>query len=301
MRILDGLSAFVRVRGVAAFLFAAVFLAPAAFSQTSLSPEEEEVDLLGVADLVNLLRTVVDPSPSPVLSSPVERAVSGKAVPSAANSSGPRVVMVRPTVTLPDIVVPDADTDAPEAAVAENVQKEAEPAVAAAVPATIAEDDDSHPPFYYAFFFGDYVPYYKGWFYYSDAWFWGRRGPRPPEPPGWIPPPPPPDGPFRPGPGPRPGGGIVVDGGGERGGSRTQKTVRPKSSDNTIPVVPDQHRIPGAAARQIEFPGSNAQIPVSASQHRIPGAAARQITSPSKNDSIPVAPGAHRIPRGNGR
>ena len=109
-------------------LAAIVSLSTAAFAQTSPKsvPEDEADRLLGVADLVNLLRTVVDPSPSPVLSSPVERAVSGQVVPSASVSAGPRVITVRPAVTLPDIVIPDEDTDAPDAVAAETEPKEKE-------------------------------------------------------------------------------------------------------------------------------------------------------------------------------
>ena len=247
MSSLSRVSAFARLNGAAGVMFAfAVFFAPAAFAQTS--PEDEVVDLSGVADLVNLLRMVVDPSPSPVLSSPAERAVSGQAVPSASVTTGPRVVTVRPTVILPDIVLPEEETDAPDAVAVEPERKEAEPPVAKSLPRASSADavPDADPPFYYVFFYGDYVPYFNGWFYYSDAWFWGRRGPRPLEPPGWIPPPPPPDRPVRPGPGPRPGSGAALRGGGSRtttSGS-TQTIIIPKSSGGSSPVVaPGTRRI----------------------------------------------------------
>ena len=247
MGILDGSTAVARVHGVVVvMLVAALFLSTAAFAQTP--PEDETADLLGVADLVNLLRTVVDPSSSPVLSSPVERAVSGQAVPSTSVAAGPRVVTVRPTVTLPDIVIPDEDTDAPDAVAAETEPKESEPAVTKKIPRASAMDDDSdmHPPFYYVFFFGDYVPYYNGWFYYSDAWLWGRRGPRPLNPPGWIPPPPPPDRPFRPGPDGRPPIVISPQRGGTRtsvSGAVTQKIIGPQPPGGSS-SIPGAHRIP---------------------------------------------------------
>jgi len=244
MGILDRLSAVVRVHGiVVGMLVCTVFLAPAASAQTS--PENLPVDeadrLLGVADLVNLLRTVVDPSPAPVLSSPVERAVSGQVVPLTSVSAGPRVVTVRPIVTLPDIVIPEEKSDVPVIVAAEPERKEAEPAETKTLPRVSAADaddgSDMNPPFYYVFFFGEYVPYYNGWFYYSDAWLWGRRGLRPLNPPGWIPPPPP-DGPFRPGSPLRPGRGPAPPGGRSQisvSGSGTQRIITPGSS---IPGTP---------------------------------------------------------------
>ena len=243
MGILGSRSAFRHVHGLAVVMFAAVLFSPAVFAQTG--PEEEYVDLLGVADIVNLLRTVVDPSSSPVLSTPVERAVSAQAVPPAADSAGPRVVMVRPTVILPDIDIPDEDSDAPESVAAETKREEPEPAASKTLPRARATDDDDgpdiYPTFQYVFFFGDYVPYFDGWYYYSDTWYWGRRGPHPPEPPGWIPPPPPPDLPFRLLlPGVRLGNGHVT-----RGGTRTAVSG---AGTRTIigPQAPGSSSLPGA-------------------------------------------------------
>ena len=142
-------------------------------------------------------------------------------------------------------------------------------------------DSEQYPPFSYVFFFGEYVPYFDGWYYYSDRWLWGRRWPAPPEPPGWIPPPPPPrPRPFDPvfpdiGPGPRPG--TAGNGGGSNpvntGHASASAQNRPSVSDNTIPVVPGNHRIP----RKNET-----------GREPLP-----------QNSNIPVAPGAHRIPRSN--
>ena len=42
------------------------------------------------------------------------------------------------------------------------------------------------PEYDYGYYYGEYVPYYEGWFYYSDAWVWGGIGPRPPAPPRWA-------------------------------------------------------------------------------------------------------------------
>ncbi len=242
MRKLNGRSAFRRVHGVAFAMFvAALSLSSAVFAQAS--PEEEYVDLRGVADLVNLLRTVVDPSSSPVLSSPVERAISAQIVPSTSVAAGPQVVTVKPTVILPDIEIPDEDSDAPESTVAETKREEPDPAVAKTLPlvSSAADDDDPdvYPAFRYVFFFGEYVPYFDGWYYYSDAWLWGRRGPRPPEPPRWNPPPPPPDWPFRLLPGLRLGNGRVTRG-------RTRTSVSGAGTRTIIGTQTSGSALPGA-------------------------------------------------------
>lgn len=242
MGILSDRSAFRHVHGVAVVVFAAMLFAPAAFAQTSTTSGDEYVDLRGVADLVNLLRTVVNPSSSPVLSSPVDRAVSAQAVTPAAEPAGPRVVTVRPTVILPDIEIPDEDSDAPDAVVAETKREAPEPAASKTVPRASAADDDEpdvYPTFRYVFFFGEYVPYFDGWYYYADTWYWGRRGPHPP-PPRWNPPPPPPDWPFRLLPGVRLGNGHVT-----RGGTRTSVSG-PGTRTIIGPQTPGGSSLPGA-------------------------------------------------------
>ena len=312
----------------------AVTAAAAVMSAASAQTPDAE-SMQRTADLVNLMRTILDPAPAPVLVSPAERAVSGK---TTADPASP-VVAATPVVILPDIILPDSEADAPEDIV-KATEAPIQPAAKAAV--TQKKDDsnsdpDEYPPFSYVFFFGEYVPYYDGWFYYSDAWLWGRRLPRPAEPPGWIPPPPPPRplDPLLPGigPGPRP---VIVDNRGVsssgssgrtvRAGSsstNTQRIVRPKEPGSAIPVVPNLHRvprkvepqveplerntsipvspslhrIPSKAASQILFPEKKESVPVSASQHRIPSKAASQNRSAGQNNSVPVAPGAHRISR----
>ena len=313
----------------------AVTAAAAVMSAVSAQTPDAE-SMQRTADLVNLMRTILDPAPAPVLVSPAERAVSGK---TSADPASP-VVAATPVVILPDIVLPDSETDAPEELV-----KVTEAPAQSAAKATAARkkdaadtdsDPDEYPPFSYVFFFGEYVPYYNGWFYYSDAWLWGRRLPRPAEPPHWIPPPPPPRplDPLRPhiGPGPGP---VIIDnrGGSFSGGSvRTgsfstsaQRIVRPKEPGSTIPVVPNLHRVPRKVETQVEpreqntnipvspslhriqskaasqnlFPEKNDSVPVSASQHRIPSKAASQNRSAGQSNTVPVAPGAHRISRGN--
>lgn len=312
----------------------AVTAAAAVMSAASAQTPDAE-SMQRTADLVNLMRTILDPAPAPVLVSPAERAVSGK---TSADPASP-VVAATPVVILPDIVLPDSETDAPEELV-----KVTEAPAQSAAKATAARkkdaadtdsDPDEYPPFSYVFFFGEYVPYYNGWFYYSDAWLWGRRLPRPAEPPHWIPPPPPPRplDPLRPyGPGPSTviigNRGVSSSGRTVRAGSfstNTQRIVRPKEPGSTIPVVPNLHRVPRKVETQVEpreqntnipvspslhriqskaasqnlFPEKNDSVPVSASQHRIPSKAASQNRSAGQNNTVPVAPGAHRISRGN--
>jgi len=91
------------------------------------------------------------------------------------------------------------------------------------------------PDYSYTFFYGDYVPYYEGWFFYSNEWIWGGRGPRPHAPPRWIPPPREPHRPILIG--PREPAPI-----GRRIDSSSTVIIRPQSPEN--PVVPSQHRIP---------------------------------------------------------
>ena len=197
---------------------AAACLVSAAFAQTAGSASTPARDKIQrAADLVNLMRTVLDPNPTPLLASPAERAVSGR---TSADPASPVVTTV-PVVIMPDIEVPEEDAEKPDDAAAKT-EKPAQPSEADASREKNADEADSNtnPPLYYMLFYGDYVPYYSGWYYYSDRWLWGRRWPAPPEPPGWIPPPPP----------PRP---------------RLFDPVRPaESGSSTIPVVPSRHRVP---------------------------------------------------------
>ena len=170
---------------------AAALLAPAMYAQNpGGSAAEEENGLQRTADLVNLMRTVFDPNPSPVLVSPAERAVAGK----TSAGSNAAVVKTVPVVIMPDIVIPESVADSGANADANTDADDPPcPAVTAARKKNTDGDDsesDDYPPYSYAFFFGDYVPYYRGWFYYSDRWIWGRRGAILFDPPGWIPPPP---------------------------------------------------------------------------------------------------------------
>jgi len=196
----------------------AACIVSAAFAQTSgPAPTPARDDIQRAADLMNLMRTVLDPNPAPVLASPAERAVSGRTTSDPASP----VATTVPVVIMPDIEIPEEDAKGPDKA-GTGTEKPAQPSEADASrkkDAGKAEPDTEDPPLYYVFFYGDYVPYYSGWYYYSDRWLWGRRWPAPPEPPGWIPPPPPRPRLFDPG---RPA----------------------ESGSSTIPVVPSRHRVP---------------------------------------------------------
>jgi len=273
------MSSFNRFFAIGIAVTAGINLMTAAFAQTAdAASAYTHSDIQRTADLLNLMRTVLDPNPTPVLVSPAERAVSGK---TTADPDSP-LATTAPVIIMPDIAPPEEKSGNP-AKTGPRAEEPAQPAVVISPSKGNADgaDSEQYPPFSYVFFFGEYVPYFDGWYYYSDRWLWGRRWPAPPEPPGWIPPPPPPRpwpfDPLRPdiGPGPRPG--TAGNGGGSNSGNTghasTSAQNRPSVSDNTIPVVPDRHRIP----RRNEAGGN--PLP--------------------RNSNIPVAPGAHRIPRSN--
>ena len=71
---------------------AAACLVSAAFAQTAGSASTPARDKIQrAADLVNLMRTVLDPNPAPLLASPAERAVSGR---TSADPASPVVTTV---------------------------------------------------------------------------------------------------------------------------------------------------------------------------------------------------------------
>ncbi|MBR3688973.1 MAG: hypothetical protein IKL85_07875 [Lentisphaeria bacterium] len=113
------------------------------------------------------------------------------------------------------------------------------------------------PEYSYGYYCGEYVPYYEGWFFYSNAWIWGGIGPRPPAPPRWAPPPrrhnPPPRTVIvrpepRPGHGPAPAAHRLEP---RRESARTV-VVRPEAKakpgpekrGSDIPVAPSRHGVP---------------------------------------------------------
>ena len=275
IRLLEGdteMNLFNRVFAVCITVTAEVCLVTAAFAQSvGTTAANAHGDIQRAADIMNLIRTVLDPNPTPVLVSPEERAVSGK---TTADPASP-IATTLPVIIMPDIVHPEEKSGKPDKA-APGAEEPAQPAVVVSSSKRDADGADSEqdPPFSYVFFFGEYVPYFEGWYYYSDRWLWGRRWPAPLDPPEWIPPPPPP----RPWP---------------------LYPFRPYERDNTIPVVPSRHRIPRKNETEFEPLPKNSNIPVAPSSHRITGQAARQNPAPEKNSNIPVAPGAHRIPRSN--
>ena len=125
------------------------------------------------------------------------------------------------------------------------------PTVVTTTPATtVVTEAVTIPEYSYSFFYGEYVPYFEGWFYYSDAWIWGGIGPRPPAPPRWAPPPrrrdlpPPRTGTVVVRPEPRGGGHSVTSAPAPRREAPRTVTVRPETRNNSNPVVPSQHRVP---------------------------------------------------------
>ena len=203
---------------------AAVSLASAAFAQIADSTADKHDDIQRATDLMNLMRTVLDPNPAPLLASPAERAVSGK---TSTDPASPVATTV-PVVIMPNIEIPEEESGQPDKSDTDT-QEPAQSAAAVSSSKKDADETDSDdcPPFYYVFFYGDYVPYFEGWYYYSDRWLWGRRWPAPPEPPGWIPPPPPP----RPRP-PDPVPGLLIP------SVRTSAPDRTPESPETAAVPP---------------------------------------------------------------
>ncbi len=298
------MSLFSRAFAIRIAVTAAAGLVPAAFAQTAgAGTTPAHGDIQRAADLVNLMRTVLDPNPAPVLASPAERAVSGKTTVDPASS----VATTIPVVIMPDIETPEEESGELDKADA-GTEKPASAAEDASRKKDADEDDsDEYPPFSYVFFFGEYVPYFEGWYYYSDRWLWGRRWPAPPEPPGWIPPPPPPrprpPDPVRPdigpGPAPRPGNGGSASGKTTARPSASAQKKSPNEPGNTIPVVPGRHRIPRKNETEVEPLPKDSSIPVAPGQHRISGRTAGQNPAPQNSGNIPVAPSQHRIPRSN--
>ena len=300
------MSLFSRIFAICIAVTTVASFLPSAFAQTaSAGTTDVHGELQRTADFVNLMRSVFAPDQPPVLVSPAERAVVEK---QASQDASPIATTV-PVVIMPDIVIPESDVGKPDEMNTDTDDPPQPASVISGEKDSGKADSDEYPPFSYIFFFGEYVPYYRGWYYYSDRWIWGRRLPRPPEPPGWIPPPPPPRprplDPVRPdiGPGsaPRPGNG----GGSASGRTTTRPSASaqksPDEPGSTIPVVPSRHRIPRKNETEVEPLPKNSNIPVAPSQHRVPAKAKTQDLFPSKNDQIPIAPGAHRIPRKNDR
>ena len=273
------MSIFNRTFAPCIIVFAAAVFAPAVFAQEAgVSAADSGRGLQRTADILNLVRAVFAPDQAPVLVSPAERAVVEKQ--QTSRDASPIVTTV-PVVIMPDIVVPESDADEPDEANTDTDTDDPPRPDSA-----ISKEKDSgktapgqYPPFSYVFFFGEYVPYYRGWYYYSDRWIWGRRGVIPLNPPGWIPPPRP--APFDPGfpdigPGPRPGtagnGGRSPSGknGRTAAPSSAQQTVRQKEPGSTIPVAPNRHRIPRKVETGMEPRGKESSIPIAPGEHRIP-------------------------------
>ena len=224
---------------IGAALTAAVILTPAAFAQgPHHGPPRPSNGIQLAADIVNLVRAVFEPRPAPVIVTPRERVVETKVVTTAPVVTTTPVVTATPTVvTTTPVVTPT-------------------PVVVTTTPTTavVTETVTTIPEYSYGYYCGEYVPYYEGWFFYSDAWIWGGIGPRPPAPPRWAPPPrrhdpPPRTVVVRPEPrsvhGPAPA--TVAHRAEPRRDPAPARTVvvRPaEKKGGGIPVAPSQHGVP---------------------------------------------------------
>ena len=221
---------------IGAAVTAAVILTPAAFAQGPHHgpPPRPSNGIQLAADIVNLVRAFFEPRPAPVIVAPPERVVETKVVTTTPVVTTPTVVTTTPAVTTTPVVVTTTPTTE-----------------------IVTETVTTIPEYSYGYYCGEYVPYYEGWFFYSNAWIWGGIGPRPPAPPRWAPPPrrhnPPPRTVIvrpepRPGHGPAPAAHRLEP---RREPARTV-VVRPEAKakpgpekrGSDIPVAPSRHGVP---------------------------------------------------------
>ena len=236
---------------IGAAFTAAVILVPAAAHAGPPPPPRPSNGIQLAADIVNLVRAVIEPRPAPVVvAPPAERTVTTKVVTSTpVVTTTPVVVETVPAETAPVVVetVPVVTTTP------------ATTIVTGATKVTEVTEVVTVPEFTYTYFYGQYVPYYDGWYFYANDWIWGGIGPRPARP-RWTPPPrprtivvtprPQPHGPEHGR--PAPGRATVVRPEGRGGnpppkGGGRQPAARPSGGGKTgggIPVAPSQHRIP---------------------------------------------------------
>ena len=147
-----------RTLAIGAAFTAAVILTPAAFAQGphGAPPPRPSNGIQLAADIVNLVRAVIEPRPAPVIVKPAPTVVEKT------------VVVEKPVVV--------AST----------------PKVVTATPGTVivtGAEEVGIPEYSYVLYGEEYIPYYDGWLFYHDEWHWGRTEPRPLAPPKWMPPP----------------------------------------------------------------------------------------------------------------
>ena len=141
---------------IGAAFTAAVILAPA----TTFARDHHEPPTNGIrlaADIVNLVRAVIEPRPAPVIVEPT------------------------PTVVEKTIVVE-------KPVVVASTQK----VVTTTPPGTIivtGAEEVGIPEFSYVLYEDEYIPYYEDWLYVEDEWYWVGTGTPPITPPRWTPPP----------------------------------------------------------------------------------------------------------------
>ena len=151
---------------IGAAFTAAVILAPAAFAQGPHGgpPPRPSNGIRLAADIVNLVRAVIEPRPAPVIVKPAPTVVEKTVV-----VEKPVVVETTPTVvaTTQEVVT----TTAPGTVI------------------VTGAEEIGIPEYSYILYGEEYIPYYDGWLFYHDEWHWGRTEPRPFAPPKWTPPP----------------------------------------------------------------------------------------------------------------
>ncbi len=238
-----------RTLAIGAAITAAAILVPAAaFAQGphGAPPPRPNNGVQLAADIVNLVRTVIEPRPAPVFVAPRERAVTTRVVtatPVVTTTSATVVTTPATVVTTPATVVTTTPVVTTPATVVT-----APATVVTTTPGTVVVTGATTIPEYsYSFFYGEYVPYFEGWFFYANDWIWGGIGPRPPVPPRWIPPRREPHhiviG--------RPERWIGIDPAPLRRRTESARTVvvPPQEKKSEFPVIPSQHRVPRKSDR----------------------------------------------------
>ncbi len=240
-----------RTLAIGAALAAAAILVPAAaFAQGphGAPPPRPNNGVQLAADIVNLVRTVIEPRPAPVIVAPRERVVTTRVITTTPVVTTAPVVTTTPATvitTTPVVTAPVVTTPVVTAPVVTTTPA----TVVTTTPATVVVTGATTIPEYsYSFFYGEYVPYFEGWFFYANDWIWGGIGPRPLVPPRWIPPRREPSRPvvIRP---ERPIPGLDPAPVRRRAESARTSVVRPQEKKSDIPVIPSQHRVPRKSDR----------------------------------------------------
>ena len=141
---------------IGAAFTAAVILAPATFAHEHHEPHPTNGIQLAT-DIIRLVRAVVEPRPAPV------------------------VVETTLTVVEKTVVVETTPT------VVATTQKVVTPPPATVI--VTGAEEVGIPEYSYVLYEDEYIPYYEGWLYIEDEWYWAGTEPRPAVHPRWTPPP----------------------------------------------------------------------------------------------------------------